>query len=145
MTDTDNDRYPGLVGAKILLVDDVSEWIEILRETLDRCMCELHACGTGEEAVKCLLRAKVQGNPFDLIISDLMMPDMNGFRMLRQIRSTPVLRNIPAIVTTVESGPEDVRFCNECGVSAYLLKPYKRERLLEEAEKAVVLARGERS
>ena len=134
--------YPHLQNARVLIVDDVAEWREIARSAFADAACDLHEATNGEEALRVLHQAKTRGAPFDLVLLDLTMPTMNGFRVLKQMRSTPRLRCMPVVVTTVESAPDDVSQCKEHKVSGYLLKPYKRDRLLREADNAIAQARG---
>ncbi len=67
----------------------------------------------------------------DLIICDVMMPDMDGFEVLRQVRSQPETRTIPFIFVTARAGRADLRTGMDLGADDYLVKPFTAEELLQ--------------
>jgi len=134
-------EYPHITRARILAVDDVAEWREIIRTAFTPFEADLQEAANGEEALKTMIRATTSGRPFDLVLLDFSMPAMNGGRLLAHIRSTPMLRDTPVIITTIESDRDHVQLCRDYGVSAYILKPYKCDRLLQEANRAIGASR----
>ncbi len=75
------------------------------------------------------LKMAVERQP-DLIISDVMMPEMDGLEMARRLRATPGTRQIPLIFLTARGSPEDRRVGHEGGAETYLPKPFRGEELL---------------
>ena len=65
----------------------------------------------------------LQSDEYDLVLLDLMMPDVDGFEVLRHIRETPKLSEIPVIVVSGSGGAESKAKCLEMGASGYLSKP----------------------
>ena len=67
---------------------------------------------------------KLKGQPFDLVLLDIMMPDMNGYEVLEQVKATPALRDIPIIMISSLDEIESVIHCIELGAEDYLSKPF---------------------
>ncbi len=111
---------PGPPGRTVLIVDDDRYVVEATRRLLAREGFDAHGAGGGEEA----LRRARQQHP-DLILMDLTMPAMGGDEALRRLRSDPVTRDIPVIITT---GAADARAPE--GAAAVLTKPISRSALL---------------
>ena len=65
----------------------------------------------------------LQSDNFDLVLLDLLMPDVDGFEVLRQIRENPQLRDIPVIMVSGSGGADSKAKCIEMGACGYLLKP----------------------
>jgi CheY-like chemotaxis protein len=73
----------------------------------------------GQQALNML-----QQHPYDLVLLDIMMPELNGSEVLRQMKTDPVLRNIPVIVISAFDDMDCVVQCIEMGAEDYLLKPF---------------------
>lgn len=103
----------------ILVVDDTEHNRDLLARRLVR---QGHTVATAENGVQALelLRA---GN-FDLVLLDVMMPEMNGFEMLAYLKADPVLRHIPVIMISALDDIESVVRCIELGAEDYLPKPF---------------------
>jgi CheY-like chemotaxis protein len=67
----------------------------------------------------------------ELILTDIMMPDVDGLSLLRQVRSDPALAKIPAVVLTARCEPEQLRAALEAGADGYLKKPFSAQELHE--------------
>jgi len=78
-------------------------------------------CGDGEEAL---------ANPADLILTDVMMPQLDGFGFLKRLRAEPKTRNIPAIVLSARAGEEAPLDGFQAGADDYLVKPFKARELM---------------
>lgn len=72
-----------------------------------------------------------QDNPPGLILLDLMLPGLDGFDVLDQLRAIPQTSNVPVIVISSKSQPGDKQIASRLGADAYLTKPYKQPELLE--------------
>ncbi len=82
---------------------------------------------SGKDAINILSEME---SPPDLIISDILMPDVDGYQLFQAISKTPQLNLIPFIFLTAKSSPEDIRFGKMLGVDDYVTKPFKEEDLL---------------
>jgi len=78
----------------------------------------------------------------DVIILDIMMPDISGLEILRQMRRDPELSNIPVVVVSAKSMPADIKNGMEAGASTYLTKPVGFLDLKEAVERALVSRAG---
>lgn len=78
----------------------------------------------------------------DVIILDIMMPDVSGLDILRQMRRDPELANIPVVVVSAKSMPADIKNGMEAGASTYLTKPVGFMDLKEAVERALAGTRG---
>jgi len=116
--------------ALILVVDD-----EVSLRTNLKVFLELngHTIEMAVDGVDGLEKA-AQINP-DLIVSDVMMPRMDGYTMLKELKFTPALENIPVIMLTAKDGLSDL--CEIEGAIEFLLKPFDFNALLEIVNKYV--------
>jgi len=122
--------------ARVLVVDDVEENREILAILLRSRELEVELASEGAEAL-----AIAQQRPPDLAFTDLLMPVMDGYSLLRSWRSDTRLRTIPIVVyTATYTAPEDERLALELGASAFLRKPMEPQLFLEQVDR--MLARG---
>ncbi|PHN05469.1 hypothetical protein CRP01_15855 [Flavilitoribacter nigricans DSM 23189 = NBRC 102662] len=113
---------------QILIVEDNPDMQELLLSILsDHYPCEL--AGNGAEAWK-ILQDKRQAEAIKLIISDIMMPEMDGYDLLERIKATPHLETIPVIMLTARTGETDKLRALRMGVDDYLGKPFSVSELL---------------
>ncbi|HEY2343060.1 MAG TPA: response regulator [Chthoniobacteraceae bacterium] len=112
---------------KILIVDDVELNRKVLRFTLRSAGLETVEAADGVEALDALHRERM-----DLIISDILMPRMDGYRLCQEVRKDERLRNTPFIAyTSTYTQESDARLALECGADRYLKKPAAKEKILE--------------
>jgi PAS domain S-box-containing protein len=104
---------------RVLIVDDLAENLYLLRALLTGHGCRVVEARNGEEAL-----ATAHRDPPDLIVSDLMMPVMDGFTLLRHWKADPQLRGVPFVVyTATYTEPEDEQLALELGADAFIVKP----------------------
>jgi CheY-like chemotaxis protein len=121
-----------LKGKRILVVDDYRTNREILRGYLVSTGCELTEASSGQEALNLLIdAAEEQGRPFDVVITDQMMPGMDGEALGRAIKGTPSLGGTILIMVTSRGLRGDANRVRGIGFSAYLTKPIRRSHFLE--------------
>ncbi len=108
---------------RLLLVEDHDSTRDVLARILRRAGHHVHAAGNGTEALELLHTA----GPFDALISDLGLPDQNGFDLLRQIRAAHPA--IPAIALSGYGMDEDVKRAKDAGFTAHLVKPIPFDQL----------------
>jgi two-component system, chemotaxis family, chemotaxis protein CheY len=82
--------------------------------------------GNGFEALKAL-----PTRSFDLIITDINMPDINGLELIGYVKSNPTYRSIPLIIVSTEKSEEDKKRGMSLGAAGYVVKPFRKEHLLE--------------
>ena len=119
-----------LHGRRILIVDDNATNRRILREMLNRRNAATRDVESGDKAMAELVAAMDDGNPYDLILTDMHMPSMDGIGLVENIRKTPGLRTTAIMMLTSATHQETVQRCRELGVACYLLKPVRQEELL---------------
>ncbi len=104
--------------ARLLLVDDEAHSRKLLRMVLRAGDFEFIEAGDGKEALAIMAEA-----PIDLLLLDLMMPAPNGFDVILEMQKHDALRQIPFIVASASSAPEDVERSLELGAVDYFTKP----------------------
>lgn len=123
-------------NARILLVDDDPVNLKILREMLETAY-EVHTVTNGAEALDI-----VNEQDFDLVISDVMMPNLSGYELTRKIRSLFSLSELPVLLLTARNNPEDIQTGFLSGANDYVAKPVVA---LEFKSRVEVLARLKQS
>jgi two-component system sensor histidine kinase/response regulator len=130
-----------LRGVKVLIVDDNKTNRRILSGMLLRWEMKPVLVEGGAEALAELATALQEGAPFPLIITDLLMPAMDGFGLIERIRQKPELATPTIMMLTSAGHRGDAVRCKELGVAAYLMKPIRQSEL-REAIARVLGARG---
>ncbi|MCE2990059.1 MAG: chemotaxis response regulator CheY [Burkholderiales bacterium] len=118
---------------KFLIVDDFSTMRRIVRNLLKE--IGYGNADEAEDGVAAL--AKLKGGGFDFVISDINMPNMNGFELLAQIRAEPSLKSLPVLMVTAEAKKEDIVTAAQAGASGYIVKPFTKATLEEKLVKIV--------
>jgi CheY-like chemotaxis protein len=111
--------------ARILVVDDEPFNLEIIAEYLADCDYSLVFAKSGEEAL-----AQLEAGSFDLVVLDRMMPGADGIEVLRAMKASAPLRDIPVVMQTAAATPGQVREGLVAGALYYLTKPFEPESLL---------------
>lgn len=119
--------------ARILIVDDSPTEVFQMRKALEAGGFEVDTAADGAEAIR-----KVQAERPDLILMDIVMPGMDGFRATRQLSKDPGTRAIPIIVITGKEGESDRVWAMRQGAVDVLVKPVSPERLRERAQAALL-------
>jgi HAMP domain-containing protein/CheY-like chemotaxis protein/signal transduction histidine kinase len=121
-----NSSDEDLVGRKVLLVDDDSRNIFALSSVLERRGMQVLTSTTGNEAIEL-----IESTPdLAIVLMDIMMPEMDGYQTIEEIRKTPAHRRLPIIALTAKAMKGDREKCLEAGASDYLAKPVNTEQLL---------------
>lgn len=119
----------------ILIIDDDTVLLDLIRDYLEEHFFHTESAVTGRDGVEILRNAKAPG--FDLVVLDIMLPDMDGFETLRQIRMDST---VPVIMLTARSDETDRIVGLEMGADDYMHKPFNPRELL--ARIKAVLRRG---
>jgi CheY-like chemotaxis protein len=115
-----------LFGRSVLLVDDDARNIFALSSVLERRGMNVLTATTGNEAIEL-----VEHTPgLAIVLMDIMMPEMDGYQTMQQIRANPSFSRLPIIALTAKAMKGDREKCLEAGASDYLAKPVNTEQLL---------------
>jgi signal transduction histidine kinase/DNA-binding response OmpR family regulator len=120
---------PVLAGLDVLVVDDNSTNRKILAGILSRWGMRVETAASAQEALALMARARSVEHPFLLVVTDVHMPEMDGFELARRIRSSPHLGSAVILMLTSGERQGDIERCQELGVSTYLIKPVRRAEL----------------
>jgi two-component system alkaline phosphatase synthesis response regulator PhoP len=113
------------MSKKILVVDDEEVIRKFLRIQLAKLGYEVKEAADGEQALE-----KLGKDDFDLLICDIIMPNKNGWEVLREVKSNPKTRGIPVIVLTARQEDPDMFKGYDLGASYYMTKPFTKDQLL---------------
>jgi len=126
-----------LEGLLVLVVDDNATNRRILTAMLENWRMRPQSAAGAGEALAALDRARNAGRPFRLVLSDVNMPQMDGFTLFENTRCNPQHQDVPFILLTSAARPGDVARCREIGVSAHLIKPVRQSLLMNAIVNAV--------
>jgi len=110
---------------KVLVVDDEEVIREFLRTLLLKWGCEVEEAADGVQALEQLAK-----DNYDLLICDILMPNKNGWEVMKEVRSNPTTKDIPVIVLTGKKEDSDIVRGYELGITYYMTKPFTRDQLL---------------
>ena len=115
----------------ILIVDDFSTMRRIVRNLLKEIgFSNVDEAEDGQVALN-----KLRAGSFEFVVSDLNMPNMNGFELLRNIRADEKLKSLPVLLVTAEAKKEDIVTAAQIGASGYIVKPFTKATLEEKFTK----------
>ena len=112
-------------SCRVLAVDDIPLNLLLVKKMLVRFNFQLETASGGQEALDSVARSKP-----DLILLDLMMPGIDGYEVIRRLKSNPETANIRIIILTALTSGEDVSKGFNMGANDYIMKPIIMERLL---------------
>ena len=112
-------------AASILIVEDSAIQSLLLRRRLEKNGFEVTAEPNGRAALECLATLRPA-----LVITDIQMPEMDGYELCRRIKADPRLRALPVVLLTSLSAPQDIIHGLECGADNFVVKPYTEAFLL---------------
>ena len=119
------------IKMRFLIVDDFSTMRRIVRNLLK----ELGYTNVDEAEDGDMALAKLRGEPFDFVISDWNMPNMDGLTMLQNIRADPALSKLPVLMVTAEAKKENIIAAAQAGANGYIVKPFTAATLDEKLTK----------
>jgi CheY-like chemotaxis protein len=115
-----------LAGSKVLVVDDDARNIFALTTVLENHEMDVVSATTGAQAIEI-----VRSTPgLNVVLMDIMMPDMDGYATIREIRRDPSFRTLPILALTAKAMKGDREKCLQAGASDYIAKPVNTEQLL---------------
>ena len=122
---------PSYSDLRYLVVDDFSTMRRIVRGLIKEMGGQfIEEAEDGVNALQ-VLRA----NKIDFVVSDINMPNMDGFELLTQIKQDPALCHIPVLMVTAEARKEDIVRAAQIGAAGYIVKPFTKATLEEKVQK----------
>ena len=116
---------------KFLIVDDFSTMRRIVRGLLKEMGCNnAEEAEDGQVALSMLKNGK-----FDFVVSDINMPNMNGFQLLQAVKADDQLKHLPVLMVTAEARKEDIVLAAQSGAAGYIVKPFTKATLEEKVQK----------
>lgn len=122
--------FEALKEIKIIIVDDDARNRFALSSYLEGRGMEIHLLESGFQVIDFL-----KENKADIILMDMMMPEMDGFETIQQIKDNKETRDIPIIAVTAQAMKGDREKCLQAGASDYVSKPINMKQLVESIEK----------
>jgi twitching motility two-component system response regulator PilH len=111
--------------ATVLVVEDQRAQREMMAETLAKDGLRVVAAADGREALQ-----KLRETPPDVIVLDVVMPNMNGYEFLREVRKLPDFAKVPVVVCSVKGEQFDKHWAQRLGSNAYVVKPFEPQVLV---------------
>jgi two-component system chemotaxis response regulator CheY len=116
---------------RFLIVDDFSTMRRIVRNLLKEI-----GFGNAEEAEDGAVALNMlKASKFDFVVSDIHMPNMDGFELLKSIRADDSLKTVPVLMVTAEAKKEDIVLAAQTGANGYIVKPFTKAALEEKVQK----------
>lgn len=113
------------MAKKVLIVDDEEVICKFLRINLNNWGYEVKEAKDGVEALE-----QLKSNQFDLLISDIVMPNMDGWEVLKVVKANPKTKDMPVIVLTAKGEDKDMFKGYDLGANYYMTKPFTKTQLL---------------
>jgi twitching motility two-component system response regulator PilG len=114
----------------ILVVEDEESQLKLESILLTSKGFEVIGAANGSIALDILAKEKV-----DLVLLDIMLPEIDGFEVCRRIKNNPETRNLPVIMLTAKKSQEDLSRGDEVGADWYVTKPFKSAKVIETIER----------
>jgi CheY-like chemotaxis protein len=127
------DPVTGHVLPKILVVEDDQDLLQMIK-TMSQAVGEITLARDGQEALD-LLKSGFKPN---VIVTDLMMPRIDGLTLAKTLKSDPNIGNIPLVMLTAKTGPMDMITGINAGARHYVTKPFKAADLIDKVKKALI-------
>lgn len=116
---------------KILIAEDEEVLLNVLKDRFEAEGWEVAVAKDGEETI-----AAIEKTPFDLVLLDLLMPKIDGFEVLKEVKSNPELKDIPIMVLSNLGGDEDIKKAMALGADDYYVKTqHPMSEIVEKAKK----------
>lgn len=116
----------------VLIVDDLKAQLNLISGYLTEEGFMVTTANNGHEAL-----TKASSQAFDLVITDLVMPEMSGLEFCRKLKKNPDTANIPVIACTTKDRDMDKKWAKKQGVVGYLVKPFTKEEMITTVKNSV--------
>lgn len=121
------------MATRVLITEDEPNIIESLTFILKRAGYEVSSVLDGEAAVR-----RLRSDPPDIMILDVMLPRMNGFEILKLIKSDPYLKSLPVMILTAKGQAHDRHRAEEIGADAFVTKPFSNRDIIDKIRQLTV-------
>jgi|TARA_R110000772_G_scaffold140454_5_gene249628 DNA-binding response OmpR family regulator len=118
------------VTTRVLVAEDEPNIVESLSFILIRSGCNVTSVSDGEAAL-----TSIRAEKPNVVILDVMLPKMNGFEVLKAVRSDASVKDIPIIILTAKGQSQDRRMAEEIGANAFVTKPFSNQHIIETVQK----------
>ncbi|GAB3364313.1 MULTISPECIES: chemotaxis response regulator CheY [Giesbergeria] len=122
---------------RFLIVDDFSTMRRIVRNLLKE--SGFSDADEAEDGVAAL--HKLRSSKFDFVVTDINMPNMNGFQLLAEVKADEKLKHLPVLMVTAEARKEDIVAAAQAGAAGYIVKPFTKA-TLEEKVNLIIKKQG---
>ncbi|CAO3360383.1 response regulator [Azospirillum melinis] len=116
----------------ILAVDDSASMRQMVKLTLSSAGYQVVEAADGRDAL-----VKAKSGSFNLVLTDLNMPNMDGLTLIRELRTLPAYRGVPMVFLTTESDAGKKAEAKAAGATAWIVKPFQQDQLLSVVRKIV--------
>ncbi|RJF79524.1 response regulator [Azospirillum cavernae] len=116
----------------ILSVDDSASMRQMVKLTLSTAGYQVVEAADGREAL-----AKAKAGAFNMVLTDLNMPNMDGLSLIRELRGLPAYRGVPIVFLTTESDAGKKNEAKAAGATAWIVKPFQQDQLLGVVRKVI--------
>ncbi len=130
---------------RILIVEDDAEMVDLMRNMLALVRCQVYVAHSGEEALSTLRHQAAAGQEIDLVLLDIMVPEMDGYEVIARVKADPVLRNTSIIMTTALNSISNKTLGLGLGADDYLTKPFDPQELLARIDAVMRIRRSEQA
>ena len=122
-----------LPDLKVLVVDDFCTLRRTVRSLLNEVGC-LHVDEAEDGAVALQM---LKAGRYDFVVTDINMPRMNGFDLLKAVKAADKLRHIPVLMVMAEARPDDILLATQSGAAGYVVKPFTKAALEDKVNKVL--------
>ncbi|HTN64792.1 MAG TPA: response regulator [Burkholderiaceae bacterium] len=112
---------------RVLITEDEPNIVESLTFILQRAGYQVTSVLDGEAAVR-----RLRSDPPDIMILDVMLPRLNGFEILKLIKTDPFLKSLPVVILTAKGQAHDRQLAEEIGADAFITKPFSNREIIEQ-------------
>ena len=119
---------------KFLIVDDFSTMRRIVRGLLKEMGCN----NTDEAEDGAVALGMLKKGKYDFVVSDINMPNMNGFELLKAVKADDQLKHLPVLMVTAEARKEDIVLAAQSGAAGYIVKPFTKATLEAKVQKILL-------
>ena len=116
----------------VLSVDDSASALQMVKLTLTGAGYQVVQAANGADGL-----AKARANAVDMVLTDLNMPVMDGFGLIRELRKLPAFKGVPIIFLTTESDPGLKQQAKAAGATGWITKPFQQEQLVSVVRKVI--------
>lgn len=127
-----------ILGKRFLIVDDNNTNLAVLKGYIEAWGCSCDLANTGEVALSMMNAVAKVNAPFDAVITDMRMPEMDGVEFGKRIKNDPILKDTPIVMLTSQGIRGDASRMVKIGFAAYLTKPIRRSQLFDCLAKVLV-------